>query len=70
MIFELNAFSLINDTVLQLITDVNIAVATEAIQAIGNLAKGLRNHFAGNSRLVLPVLLVSFLLIVNAYPEV
>lgn len=43
----------------QLITDVNIAVAVEAIQAIGNLAKGLRTHFSGNSRFLLPVLLVS-----------
>lgn len=37
----------------------NVAVAVEAIQAIGNLAGGLRNHFSGNSRLLLPVLLVS-----------
>ncbi|XP_019170142.1 PREDICTED: protein MOR1-like [Ipomoea nil] len=41
----------------KLITDVNIAVAVEAIQAIGNLARGLRTHFTGNSRLLLPVLL-------------
>lgn len=46
--------------VLQLITDVNIAVAVEAIQAIGNLAKGLRTHFSGNSRFLLSVLLVIF----------
>lgn len=45
---------------LQLITDVNIAVAVEAIQAIGNLASGLRTHFSGNSRFLLPVLLVIF----------
>lgn len=44
---------------LQLITDVNIAVAVEAIQATGNLASGLRTHFSGNSRFLLPVLLVS-----------
>lgn len=43
---------------MQLITDVNIAVAVEAIQALGNLARGLRVHFAGSSRFVLPVLLV------------
>ncbi|XP_022845668.1 protein MOR1-like [Olea europaea var. sylvestris] len=42
---------------LQLITDVNIAVAVEAIQATGNLASGLRTHFSGNSRFLLPVLL-------------
>lgn len=47
---------------LQLIIDVNIAVAVEAIQAIGNLAKGLRTHFSGNSRFLLPILLVSMLL--------
>ncbi|KAK1373860.1 hypothetical protein POM88_030053 [Heracleum sosnowskyi] len=41
-----------------LITDVHIAVAVEAIQAIGNLARGLRTaHFSGNSRFMLPVLL-------------
>nr|DAD22961.1 TPA_asm: hypothetical protein HUJ06_024424 [Nelumbo nucifera] len=44
-------------TLKKLITDVNIAVAVEAIQAIGNLAKGLRNNFSGNSRFLLPVLL-------------
>lgn len=42
----------------QLITDVNIAVSIEAIQAIGNLARGLRNHFSGGSRFLLAVLLV------------
>ncbi|KAG6698376.1 hypothetical protein I3842_08G016300 [Carya illinoinensis] len=41
----------------KLITDVNIAVAVEAIQAIGNLASGLRLHFSGSSRFLLPVLL-------------
>jgi len=44
---------------LQLITDVNLAVAVEAIQAIGNLACGLRTHFSASSRFMLPVLLVS-----------
>lgn len=44
---------------LQLITDVNIAVAVEVIQAIGNLARGLRTHFSAGSRFLLPVLLVS-----------
>ncbi len=46
---------------LQLITDVNLAVSVEATQAIGNLAKGLRTHFSGNSRVLLPVLLVSII---------
>ncbi|XP_057463028.1 protein MOR1-like isoform X2 [Actinidia eriantha] len=44
-------------TLKKLITDVNIAVAVEAIQAIGNLARGLRTHFSGNSRFLLPILL-------------
>lgn len=44
----------------QLVTDVNIAVAAEVIQAIGNLARGLRAHFAGSSRFLLPVLLVRY----------
>ncbi|KAF5193151.1 Mor1 [Thalictrum thalictroides] len=44
-------------TLKKLITDVNIAVAVEAIQAIGNLARGLRNHFSGGSRFLLPILL-------------
>ncbi|CAM8905774.1 unnamed protein product [Rhodiola kirilowii] len=44
-------------TLKKLITDVNIAVAVEAIQALGNLARGLRVHFAGSSRFLLPVLL-------------
>jgi hypothetical protein len=44
----------------QLITDVNIAVAAEAVQAIGNLARGLRKDFSGGSRLLLPALLVSY----------
>ncbi|EOA29247.1 hypothetical protein CARUB_v10025521mg [Capsella rubella] len=41
----------------KLITDVNLAVAVEAIQAIGNLARGLRTHFSASSRFMLPVLL-------------
>jgi hypothetical protein len=44
--------------VLQLITDVNLAVSVEATQAIGNLARGLRAHFSGNARMLLSVLLV------------
>ncbi|XP_020521683.1 protein MOR1 isoform X2 [Amborella trichopoda] len=40
-----------------LITDVNIAVASEAILAIGNLARGLRKDFSGSSRMLLPILL-------------
>ncbi|CAO1946382.1 unnamed protein product [Urochloa humidicola] len=44
-------------TLKKLITDVNLAVSVEATQAIGNLARGLRAHFSGNSRMVLPVLL-------------
>lgn len=35
----------------------NLAVAVEAIQAIGNLACGLRTHFSASSRFMLPVLL-------------
>ncbi|CAI9087519.1 OLC1v1021600C1 [Oldenlandia corymbosa var. corymbosa] len=50
-------FTEICRTLKKLITDVNIAVAVEAIQAIGNLASGLRTHFSGNSRFLLPVLL-------------
>ncbi|VFQ87609.1 unnamed protein product [Cuscuta campestris] len=50
-------FSEICRTLKKVITDVNIAVAVEAIQAIGNLARGLRTHFSGSSRLLLPVLL-------------
>ncbi|XP_042521091.1 protein MOR1 isoform X2 [Macadamia integrifolia] len=44
-------------TLKKLIIDVNIAVAVEAIQAVGNLARGLRTHFSGSSRFLLPVLL-------------
>ncbi|XP_068640507.1 protein MOR1-like isoform X2 [Aristolochia californica] len=50
-------FTEICRTLKKLITDVNIAVAVEAIQAVGNLAKGLRNHFSASSRILLPVLL-------------
>ncbi|KAL9403329.1 hypothetical protein Peur_000301 [Populus x canadensis] len=50
-------FSEVCRTLKKLITDVNIAVAVEAIQAIGNLARGLRTHFSGSSRFLLPVLL-------------
>jgi cytoskeleton-associated protein 5 len=44
----------------QLVGDVNLAVAVEAVQAIGNLASGLRKDFTAGARLLLPVLLVSF----------
>ncbi|KAF9590615.1 hypothetical protein IFM89_035933 [Coptis chinensis] len=44
-------------TLKKLITDVNIAVSVEAILSIGNLARGLRSHFSGGSRFILPVLL-------------
>ncbi|XP_024517263.1 protein MOR1 [Selaginella moellendorffii] len=44
-------------TLKKLITDVNIAVAVEAIQAAGNLASGLRKDFTVCSRILLPVLL-------------
>ncbi|XP_015878687.2 protein MOR1 isoform X1 [Ziziphus jujuba] len=50
-------FTEICRTLKKLITDVNIAVAVEAVQAIGNLARGLRTHFSGGSRFLLPVLL-------------
>ncbi|KAK1262104.1 Protein MOR1 [Acorus gramineus] len=50
-------FSEICRTLKKLVTDINIAVSVEAIQAIGNLARGLRNHFSGSSRFLLPVLL-------------
>ncbi|PQM35786.1 hypothetical protein Pyn_40963 [Prunus yedoensis var. nudiflora] len=50
-------FTEICRTLKKLIADVNIAVAVEAIQAIGNLAKGLRTHFSGSSRFLLPGLL-------------
>ncbi|XP_057424605.1 protein MOR1 [Lotus japonicus] len=50
-------FSEVCRTLKKLITDVNIAVAVEAIQAIGNLARGLRTHFSASCRFLLPVLL-------------
>ncbi|GER25405.1 microtubule organiziation 1 family protein [Striga asiatica] len=50
-------FSEVCRTLKKLVTDVNIAVAVEAVQALGNLAKGLRTHFSGSSRFILPVLL-------------
>lgn len=50
-------FNEVSRTLKKLVTDVNLAVAVEATQAIGNLAKGLRTHFSGNSRNLLPVLL-------------
>ncbi|KAK4361087.1 hypothetical protein RND71_020039 [Anisodus tanguticus] len=54
-------FAEICRTLKKLITDVNIAVAVEAIQAIGNLSRGLRTHFSASSRFLLPVLLVCIL---------
>ncbi|KAL6853776.1 hypothetical protein ACP4OV_019805 [Aristida adscensionis] len=50
-------FHEVSRTLKKLVTDVNLAVSVEATQAIGNLASGLRNHFSGNSRMLLPVLL-------------
>ncbi|XP_030501209.2 protein MOR1 [Cannabis sativa] len=50
-------FSEICRSLKKLVTDVNIAVAVEAIQAIGNLARGLRTNFSASSRFLLPVLL-------------
>ncbi|KVH89565.1 hypothetical protein Ccrd_008447 [Cynara cardunculus var. scolymus] len=50
-------FTEICRTLKKLITDVNIAVAVEAVQAIGNLARGLRTHFSASSRFLLPVLI-------------
>ncbi|XP_057764557.1 protein MOR1 isoform X1 [Salvia miltiorrhiza] len=50
-------FSEVCRTLKKLITDVNIAVAVEAIQALGNLARGLRTHFSASCRFLLPVLL-------------
>ncbi|KAI7734056.1 hypothetical protein M8C21_015036, partial [Ambrosia artemisiifolia] len=51
-------FTEICRTLKKLITDVNIAVAVEAVQAIGNLALGLRTNFSASSRFMLPVLLL------------
>ncbi|KAL8152166.1 hypothetical protein V2J09_009926 [Rumex salicifolius] len=50
-------FSEVCRTLKKLATDVNIAVSVEAIQAIGNLAKGLRTNFSAQSRSLMPVLL-------------
>lgn len=50
-------FTEICRTLKKLVTDVNLAVSVEAIQAIGNLARGLRTHFTGCSRVLLPILL-------------
>ncbi|XP_027924008.1 protein MOR1-like [Vigna unguiculata] len=50
-------FSEVCRTLRKLISDVNIAVAVEAVQAIGNLSRGLRTHFSASSRFLLPVLL-------------
>ncbi|KAL6614281.1 hypothetical protein ACP70R_036551 [Stipagrostis hirtigluma subsp. patula] len=50
-------FHEVSRTLKKLVTDVNLAVSVEATQAIGNLASGLRTHFSGNSRMLLPVLL-------------
>ncbi|KAG6594399.1 Protein MOR1, partial [Cucurbita argyrosperma subsp. sororia] len=50
-------FSEVCRTLKKLITDVNIAVAVEAIQAIGNISRGLRANFSASSRFLLPVLL-------------
>lgn len=44
-------------TLKKLITDVNLAVGVEAVQATGNLASGLRKDFSGGSRVLLPILL-------------
>ncbi|KAK4268063.1 hypothetical protein QN277_024768 [Acacia crassicarpa] len=52
-------FSEVCRTFKKLMTDLNIAVAVEAIQAIGNLALGLRTHFSASSRFLLFVLLMS-----------
>ncbi|XP_062207239.1 protein MOR1 [Phragmites australis] len=50
-------FHEVSRTLKKLVTDINLAVSVEATQAIGNLASGLRTHFSGNSRMLLPVLL-------------
>ncbi|KAK1581520.1 hypothetical protein Q3G72_006760 [Acer saccharum] len=50
-------FTEVSRTLKKLITDVIIVVAVEAIQAIGNLARGLRTHFSVGSSFLLPVLL-------------
>ncbi|XP_024396661.1 protein MOR1 [Physcomitrium patens] len=50
-------FSEVSRILKKLVSDVNIAVAVEAVQAIGNLASGLRKDFNSGSKLLLPVLL-------------
>ena len=52
---------------LQLVTDVNMDVSVEAIQAIGNLAQGLRTHISGSWRILLPILLVSAIQLVPSF---
>ncbi|XVF03497.1 hypothetical protein REPUB_Repub04eG0266100 [Reevesia pubescens] len=58
MFFVISTIEEVNYTILlmvkaklcfELFTDVNMAVAVEAIQAIGNLAWGLQTHFSGSS---------------------
>ncbi|KAI3495503.1 hypothetical protein L1887_37844 [Cichorium endivia] len=44
-------------TLKKLIIDSNVAVAVEAVQALGNLASGLRTNLSASSRFMLPVLL-------------
>ncbi|KAI3709962.1 hypothetical protein L2E82_39732 [Cichorium intybus] len=50
-------FSEVCRTLKKLITDSNLAVAVEAVQALGNLASGLRTNLSASSRFLLPVLL-------------
>lgn len=50
-------FTEICRTLKKFISDVNIAVAVEAVQALGNLASGLRTNFSASSQCVLPTLL-------------
>ncbi|XP_078437424.1 ARM repeat superfamily protein [Wolffia australiana] len=50
-------FSEVARTLKKLVTDINIAVSAEAVLAVGNLARGLRNHFSGSARFLLPTLL-------------
>ena len=52
---------------LQLVTDVNMDFSVEAIQAIGNLAQGLRTHISGSWRILLPILLVSAIQLVPSF---
>ncbi|KAL4563558.1 hypothetical protein LXL04_027601 [Taraxacum kok-saghyz] len=50
-------FSEVCRTLKKLIIDSNLAVAVEAVQALGNLAAGLRTNLSASSRFLLPVLL-------------